>query len=109
LPTGCYDEQVTPYVKTNVPQEVPEELKVGFTNTAGSGNLVQWLVDGEPMLIDLDYPTLQHVADGNDSFAAQRNVLRVGEKNQVSLIIRVFNSRYMSCMSHVPSYHISYT
>jgi len=82
LPTGCYDEAVVPYVKTSVPQEVPEELKVGFTNTAGSGNLVQWLVNGIPMDVELDYPTLQHVADGNDTFAASRHVFKVGEKNQ---------------------------
>jgi FtsP/CotA-like multicopper oxidase with cupredoxin domain len=81
LPTGCYDEPTTPYVKTTVPADVPSQLKVSFTNTAGSGNLVQWLVDGSPMLIDLDYPTLSHVADGNDTFDSQRNVLRVGEKD----------------------------
>jgi hypothetical protein len=84
LPTGCYDEEITPYVKTTVPQSLPEEMKVGFTNTAGSGNLVQWLVNGSPMLIDLEYPTLQHVIDANDTFATQRNVFKVGEKNQVS-------------------------
>jgi hypothetical protein len=85
LTTGCYDEAIVPYVKTTVPQEVPEEMKVGFTNTAGSGNLVQWLVNGVPMDVDLDYPTLQHVADGNDTFAPNRHVFKVGEKNQVRL------------------------
>jgi hypothetical protein len=83
LPTGCYDESVTPYVKTTVPQKLPEEMKVGFTNTAGSGNLVQWLVNDSPMLIDLAYPTLQHIIDGNDTFDSQRNVFKVGEKDQV--------------------------
>lgn len=83
LTTGCYDETVVPYVKTDVPAEVPEELKVGFTNTAGSGNLVQWLVNGVPMVIDFDYPTLQHVLDDNDTFPANRHVFEVGEKHQV--------------------------
>ncbi|KAH4073903.1 hypothetical protein HBH92_049240 [Parastagonospora nodorum] len=82
LPTGCYDESVTPYVKTTVPQKLPEEMKVGFTNTAGSGNLVQWLVNDSPMLIDPAYPTLQHIIDGNDTFDSQRNVFKVGEKDQ---------------------------
>lgn len=59
-------------------------MKVGFTNTAGSGNLVQWLVNGSPMLINPEYPTLQHVIDANDTFATQRNVFKIGEKNQVS-------------------------
>lgn len=84
LPTGCYDEQVVPYVKTTVPQKKPEGLSFGFTDTAGSGDLVQWLVDDVPMLVDLEYPTLQHVADGNLTFEKARNVISVGEKNSVS-------------------------
>lgn len=58
-------------------------MKVGFTNTAGGGNLVQWLVNGSPMLIDFDYPTLQSVIDGNDTFGSQRQVFTVGEKHKV--------------------------
>ena len=83
LPTGCYDEQIVPYVKTQVPQDTPEKLEVGFTDTAGSGNLVQWLVNNSSMLVDLQYPTLQAVADGNNTFAAKKHVLTVGEKNKV--------------------------
>jgi hypothetical protein len=83
LTTGCYDETVVPYVKTNVPQDVPEEMKVGFTNTAGSGNLVQWTVNGTPMLVDLNRPTLQSVSDGNTNFSTQEHVFQVGEKNKV--------------------------
>ncbi|KAH7406828.1 multicopper oxidase-domain-containing protein [Phaeosphaeria sp. MPI-PUGE-AT-0046c] len=82
LPTGCYDEQVVPYVKTTVPQKMPEGLSFGFTDTAGSGDLVQWLVNDVPMLVDLEYPTLQHVADGNLTFDKARNVIKVGSKNQ---------------------------
>jgi len=82
LPTGCYDEQVVPYVKTTVPQNTPDKLTTGFTDTAGSGDLVQWLVNDVPMLIDLEYPTLQHVVDGNDTFATARNVFKVGEKHK---------------------------
>lgn len=85
LSSGCYDEQVVPYVKTTVPQKKPEGLSFGFTDTAGSGDLVQWLVNDVPMLVDLEYPTLQHVADGNLSFAKARNVITVGSKNSVSL------------------------
>jgi hypothetical protein len=59
-------------------------MTVGFTDTAGSGNLVQWLVDGSPILVDLKYPTLAHVLDGNDTFAPSRHVFKVGEKNKVS-------------------------
>lgn len=81
---GCYDEQnVVPYVKTTVPQEVPKELQVGFTSTAGSGNLVQWLVNGMPMNIDLDQPTLMSIANGDTSFQQGRHVFNVGKQHQV--------------------------
>lgn len=85
LPTGCYDEtNIVPFVDTQVPQEMPEQLTVGFTNTAGSGNLIQWLIDGSPMLIDFNRPTLSQVFDGNDTFNAQENLYSVGEANKVS-------------------------
>lgn len=84
LPTGCYDEQVVPYVKTQVPQDTPKELELSFTDTAGSGNLVQWHINGSAMLVDLAYPTLQHVFDGNNNFTTKQHVLTVGEKNKVS-------------------------
>ncbi|KAH8727984.1 multicopper oxidase-domain-containing protein [Phaeosphaeriaceae sp. PMI808] len=82
LPSGCYDEKVVPYLKTEIPQEKPKNIDVKFTNTAGSGNLIQWLVNGVPMRIDLDYPTLQSVADNNQTFAKERLVLEVGEKHK---------------------------
>jgi hypothetical protein len=84
LKTGCNDEKnVVPYAHTEVPQDTPDKLEVGFTDTAGSGNLVQWLVDGSAILVDLQYPTLQSVFDGNDTFNPRRHVLEVGEKNKV--------------------------
>jgi hypothetical protein len=92
LTTGCYDEAIVPYVKTTVPQDVPEEMKIGFTNTAGSGNLVQWTVNGTPMLIDFNQPTLQSVADGVSNFSIAENVFQVGEKNKVCLVSQFFFS-----------------
>jgi hypothetical protein len=84
LPTGCYDEQnVVPYAKTQVPQDTPDALELTFTDTAGSGNLVQWHINGSAMLVDLAYPTLQAVFDGNDEFSANKHVLEVGEKHKV--------------------------
>jgi len=82
LPTGCYDEKVVPYVKTQVPQDVPDEMKVGFTTTFGGGNLVQWLVNDIPIAVDLEYPTLQSVSDKNLTFDPSRHVFKVGEKNK---------------------------
>lgn len=83
LPNGCYDETIVPFVKTQVPQDTPEELSLNFTTTWGGGNLVQWLVDGSPMLVDLEHPTLENVIDGNTTFAKQRHIYEVGEKNKV--------------------------
>jgi len=82
LPTGCDDEKVVPYAKTQVPQELPEALSVGFTDTFGGGNLVQWLVDGSPMAVDLAHPTLMNVLEGNSTFDPRRHVFNVGEKNK---------------------------
>jgi hypothetical protein len=88
LPVGCYDEpNIVPWVKTTVPQDTPKELELGFTNTAGSGNLVQWLVNGIPMEMDLDHPTLQSIAHGNVTFHDGRHVFRVGEKHKVRIFI----------------------
>ncbi|KAF2123461.1 multicopper oxidase [Dothidotthia symphoricarpi CBS 119687] len=83
LPTGCYDEtEVVPYVKTTVPQNAPEELTLQFTSTAGSGNMVQWLINGTPMLIDYAHPTLQSVMQGNMTYGNRSHVLTVGEKDK---------------------------
>ncbi|KAL1651517.1 laccase, multicopper oxidase, benzenediol:oxygen oxidorectuctase [Didymella pomorum] len=85
LPAGCYDEPITPYVKTQVPQELPEELKLTFTDTGGfnESDLVQWKVNDVPMLIDFDQPTLQTVFDGfsgNETWGKAENVIEVGDK-----------------------------
>jgi len=54
LPQGCYDEPgIVPYVPTQVPNEMPEQITLGFTNTAIQPGLVQWLINGNPMKVDL--------------------------------------------------------
>jgi hypothetical protein len=92
LPVGCYDEtNIVPYAKTTVPQEMPESLTFGFNDnytgdvTQNQG-LVQWLVNGNPMAIDLDRPTLQHVLDGNVTYGNNRHVFEVDEKHKVSFL-----------------------
>jgi hypothetical protein len=69
---------------------MPEELKFGFnpnyTSDVSHGNgLVQWLVNGNPMAVDLDRPTLQSVMDGNTSYGSNRHVFEVDEGSKVSL------------------------
>lgn len=103
LTVGCYDEQdVVPYSKTNVPQDTPEELVTGFNpnytaDVRSSNGLVQWLINGIPMAIDLDYPTLQAVVDGNDTFAPSRHVLEVTEKNNVSFYHQATTYEMICC------------
>ncbi|KAH7128332.1 laccase [Dendryphion nanum] len=83
LPTGCYDEtNIVPFVKNSVPQKLPQKINAGFTNTAAGGNLVQWLVNGSPMLIDFTRPTLQNVIDGNETYGVTENIFTIGEKDQ---------------------------
>lgn len=72
-----------------MPQDTPEDLVVGFNpnftaNVQSSNGLVQWLINGIPMAIDLEHPTLQSVViDGNDTFTANRHVFEVTEKDNV--------------------------
>ncbi|KAF1942947.1 laccase [Clathrospora elynae] len=86
LPVGCYDESnIVPYQKTTVPREMPEELTFAFNSNYSSGlsqgnGLVQWLVNGVPMSIDLDVPTLQSQLQGNTSYAVGRHVFEVDQK-----------------------------
>lgn len=88
LPSGCYDETVVPHAKTTVPQELPELLSVGFnpnwtSDVTQNQGLVQWLVNGDPMNVDLEVPTLQSVLDGNVTFGNNRHVFAVDETNKV--------------------------
>lgn len=102
LPVGCADEtNIVPYVKTTVPSKMPEKMKVGFTNTAGSGNLVQWLVNGSPMKIDLDHPTLLSVSEGNSTFEPGRQVFKVGSKNEWQYwVIQMDNATFSPPLPH---------
>lgn len=88
LPAGCYDETVVPHAKTTVPQEMPALLSVGFnpnwtSDVTQNQGLVQWLVNGEPMNVDLEVPTLSSVLNGNVSFGNNRHVFAVDETNKV--------------------------
>jgi len=74
---------LVPWVHTQVPQEIPEELTVTFTRSAADGNLVQWYIDDSPMHVNFSKPSLQHVIEGNDTFGTLSNVYNVGEADKV--------------------------
>ncbi|KAF2715764.1 multicopper oxidase [Pleomassaria siparia CBS 279.74] len=83
LPTGCYDEtSIVPFVKTQVPQELPKEMSLEFEVTRAKNNLVQWAINGQPILVDFSKPTLQNVVDGNNSYNVAENVYSIGEVHQ---------------------------
>jgi hypothetical protein len=68
---------------------MPEALTFGFndnytSDVTQSQGLVQWLVNGNPMAVDLDRPTLQHVLDGNVTYGNNRHVFEVDEKHKAS-------------------------
>jgi hypothetical protein len=82
--SGCVDEtNIVPFVKTEVPAEVPAEMSLSFSQTAAKNNLVQWNIDGSPLLIDFLRPTLQHVIDGNSTYEVSENVYPIGEIHKV--------------------------
>lgn len=84
LPVGCYDEQnLVPWVPTQVPKQLPKQLSLGFTTTLIQPGLVQWLIDGSPMKVDFKRPTLLQISNGNTTFDKQENVYYVGEANKV--------------------------
>ena len=88
LPVGCDDEQnIIPWTPTTVPQHTPKELVAGFnpnyTDATNSNGVVQWLINGTPMMIDLDHPTLQTVIDGGNNFTSSRQVFKIDGSNDV--------------------------
>lgn len=86
LPVGCDDEQnIVPWVPTDVPQHTPKELVAGFsanyTDVTNANGVVQWLVNGNPMTIDLDHPTLQSAVDGSTNFTSSSQVIKLDGVN----------------------------
>ncbi|KAF2744007.1 multicopper oxidase [Sporormia fimetaria CBS 119925] len=82
LDTGCDDEEnIVPWAEADVPKSIPKSLDLNFTNTATDDGLVQWLINDNPMYVDLSLPVLKSVMDGNTTFQAKQNVIKVGERD----------------------------
>ncbi|KAJ4288428.1 laccase, multicopper oxidase, benzenediol:oxygen oxidorectuctase [Kalmusia sp. IMI 367209] len=83
LSTGCADEtSLEPWVETQVPQDMPKEMEVSFSNTVVSGaNLVQWLIDDSPMHINFSRPSIQKIFNGNNTFDRSENIYDIGKAN----------------------------
>lgn len=82
-PTGCLNQPITtPKTVKNVPSAnfatQARNLPVGFGPVASNGqNLVLWTVNGTSMIIDPGKPTLKYVAENNNNFPPEYNVVSV--------------------------------
>ncbi|RDW88368.1 hypothetical protein BP6252_00400 [Coleophoma cylindrospora] len=82
---SCTDEtQLVPYFAKNVPQDqfinaktlnVGGPTKVAATNTSAS--LFRWSLDGSPISVDWEKPTLQYVKDGDQNYASDLCVIEL--------------------------------
>ena len=88
----CSDETtIVPYVKKDVPSgdflTHVQQLNVSL-NGGGvpgqTGNIVTWTINGTPLDIDWELPTLKYVQESNDSFPVDLNLIKLPEANAVS-------------------------
>jgi len=49
-----------------------------------TGNIVTWTINGTPLDIDWELPTLKYVQESNDSFPVDLNLIKLPEANAVS-------------------------
>lgn len=77
--TSCADElssNLVPFVPNTVPQSVignAGEIDLGFSQAAPA-NLVRWLIDGTPHVVDWNNPTIEKVLAGSTNYGANANV-----------------------------------
>jgi hypothetical protein len=82
-----------PYVKKNVPsadfithvQQLNVSLNRGGRN-GSNGNVVTWTINGVPLNIDWDLPTLKYVQESNDTFPVNLNLVKLPNANEVSSV-----------------------
>lgn len=79
----------TPKTVKNVPStnfaQQAQNLPVAFGPVASNGqNLVLWTVNGTSMIIDPGKPTLKYVAENNNNFPPEYNVVSVSPSAAVS-------------------------
>ncbi|KZM18436.1 laccase, multicopper oxidase, benzenediol:oxygen oxidorectuctase [Ascochyta rabiei] len=84
--TACVDEKTSdlvPFVPNTVPSSVvgsAGKLEIGFSQAAPA-NLVRWLIDGTPMIVDWNNPTLETTLAGSDKFYANANIHEMSTSN----------------------------
>ncbi|KAJ4362767.1 laccase, multicopper oxidase, benzenediol:oxygen oxidorectuctase [Ascochyta clinopodiicola] len=84
--TACVDEKTSdlvPFVPNIVPSSVigsTGKLEVGFNRTAPE-NLARWLIDGIPMVVDWNNPTLETTLAGSNKFPTNANIRELSTSN----------------------------
>ncbi|KAF9696035.1 hypothetical protein EKO04_006232 [Ascochyta lentis] len=84
--TACVDEKTSdlvPFVPNTVPSSVTGsagKLELGFSQAAPA-NLVRWLIDGTPMIVDWNNPTLETTLAGSNNFYANANIHEMSTSN----------------------------
>jgi FtsP/CotA-like multicopper oxidase with cupredoxin domain len=88
---SCTDEtQIVPYVKKDVPSAdfITHVQQLNVTLNGGgipgsNGNIVTWTINGTPLNIDWELPTLKYVQESNDSFPVNLNLIKLPNANEV--------------------------
>lgn len=84
--TTCIDEDrsnLVPFVPNTVPSSVvgnAGKIDLKLSQTAPS-NLVRWLLDGTPMIVDWNNPTLETVLAGSSNYYANANIHEMSTSN----------------------------
>lgn len=85
--TACVDEKTSdliPWVPNTVPSSVVGQagkLDLGFSQAAAPSNLVRWLIDGTPMIVDWNNPTLETTLAGSSNFYTNANIHEMSTSN----------------------------
>lgn len=85
--TACVDESTSnlvPFVPNTVPSSVvgsAGQIDLNFQQSAAPSNLVRWLIDGTPMIVDWNNPTLETVLAGSNNFYTNANIHEMPTSN----------------------------
>jgi hypothetical protein len=82
--TSCVDEtNLVPFVPNSVPTNiVPQaEMKLNHTQDANDNFLFRWTIDGSPLVVDWDTPSLQTALTPSGTFGENSNVYEMNSSN----------------------------
>lgn len=85
LPSGCTEEDMAPYVETQIPAPVgvPTTLAITLDTSVG----VFWKVNGQAMDVDWKTPTLSYVLNGTYTLPASDNGVVINQAGWVYYLV----------------------